>query len=1191
MKWFLSVLRNRYFLATVGFLIAVGLILALGATFEWSWTIRLLAIIGVLLLTILLVVVSFLRANRSADRIERSIRQQAEQQLMSARPDRRSEIEEMQRQLNQAIERLKQSKLGRGKSGRNALYALPWYLFIGPPGSGKTTAIANSGLNFPLGTDRVRGVGGTRNCDWFFTDQAILLDTAGRYMTEEEDTEEWYAFLDTLKAQRPGQPVNGAIVGISMSDLLNASRDEIEWHADNIRRRVDELVGRLGVKFPVYLVFTKIDLLQGFIEFFGELTRREREQVWGATFSKDQQASELRTVFEEEYDRLYDQLINRRAARLSRPMKRAERQKVYAFPLQFELAKDRLAQFVSRLFQPNPYQESPVFRGFYFTSGTQEGVPLDQVIQAIAQQFDLPAAYDDDFGVQSEVKSYFLKDLFTDVIVPDQYMVQRTSKARRQGSLMRVGVMAASLVFLLLFTLGISQAFVRSRADLGTAKEAAADAARIQWGNPADAPQNFAGMAQLRQEIDALDEVPWLSLGLSRRSAVLEPTEQLYLEKTRSFVQEHVLQPLEQRLRAVPGGSLEGAERDQLYSDLKAYLLLTEETARLEDEGLRTFLNRHLTQVATSQLEPRAQAATRGELQARVSQLDSTFVTALHAGVLQPFGADDGAIARARQVVIEPLNINSIYNRLRQTGRDQLPPYTLADAVPPQSRNLFTGDPEVSGFFTKEGWNGFVKDALERESEDPTRDDWVTGRSAEEIPDELRNSERVLEQLTERYYADYANEWLRFLRAVRVNGFGNMREAARAMTELSDPYESPLVYLLARTTAQTQFQNELLGQLGEAAQEGLIRRGRQQANRLLGREAAGVDVGSEQNLHPIDRRFQWLHALEATQAQSGGAASELYQAFEGMREVSSALEEMAGDDAKAAEFAASVLSENGGLMADEQRRVRSALRGFDPEVRGNLFDAPIVQAWSSVLGVAQGYLNSRWRSVVYEPFQARFQGQYPFDPTSSLDAPIADVEAFFNPESGAVAAFVETELAPYLGRDLSPRRWEGRGIRLSPGAQQAVERSRSIGRDLFSNGAMRVDFEVQPEVPERSPDAPPVDQVTINIHGTEDVYGLGSYRPWTPVSWPGPSGALVSVSTQQRDLPPKTFDGSWALFRMLEAARVTRQSQAAYELRWTFEEPNRWRITALYNLRTRSASNPFNDPRSFFSFRPPASLN
>ena len=33
----------------------------------------------------------------------------------------------------------------------------------------------------------VQGVGGTRYCDWWFTDEAVLIDTAGRYTTQDSD--------------------------------------------------------------------------------------------------------------------------------------------------------------------------------------------------------------------------------------------------------------------------------------------------------------------------------------------------------------------------------------------------------------------------------------------------------------------------------------------------------------------------------------------------------------------------------------------------------------------------------------------------------------------------------------------------------------------------------------------------------------------------------------------------------------------------------------------------------------------------------------------------------------------------------------------------------------------------------------------------------------------------------------------
>src|SRR3984957_20022810 len=158
--------------------------------------------------------------------------------------------------------------------------------------SGKSTALVNSGLKFPLAADNavmaVQGVGGTRYCDWWFTDEAVLIDTAGRYTTQDSDAKadrrSWLAFLDMLSRNRPRQPINGVIVAISIADVLNLSVKEVAAHADAIRKRLDELHEELKVDFPVYAIFTKMDLVEGFPQYFADLDEAKRQAVWGATF-------------------------------------------------------------------------------------------------------------------------------------------------------------------------------------------------------------------------------------------------------------------------------------------------------------------------------------------------------------------------------------------------------------------------------------------------------------------------------------------------------------------------------------------------------------------------------------------------------------------------------------------------------------------------------------------------------------------------------------------------------------------------------------------------------------------------------------------------------------------------------------------------------------------------------------------
>jgi type VI secretion system protein ImpL len=206
------------------------------------------------------------QSGKRARLIEDRLRGQAKEHKEAARPDRRQHIEALEKQLNEALGALKSSKMGK-----SALYALPWYIIIGPPGSGKTTLLRESGLSFPQLTHGrgVRGIGGTRNCDWWFTDAGILLDTAGRYTTQVEDRDEWIAFLDMLKRARSRKPINGALIAISMADLLQSNEEQLADHARKIRERLAELTERLQLVFPVYLMFTKCDLLDGFVEMFG----------------------------------------------------------------------------------------------------------------------------------------------------------------------------------------------------------------------------------------------------------------------------------------------------------------------------------------------------------------------------------------------------------------------------------------------------------------------------------------------------------------------------------------------------------------------------------------------------------------------------------------------------------------------------------------------------------------------------------------------------------------------------------------------------------------------------------------------------------------------------------------------------------------------------------------------------------
>lgn len=197
----------RYFLGDYRLWMVIGLIGAGSLAYFGAAEARqigiwvAIALAALLLLALVVWVIKRILARRAAKRVESMVQTQADQAVAAAPSAQRADTEALRSRMMEAVKQIKTSRLGVLK-GKAALYELPWYVIIGNPAAGKSTAILNSGLQFPFEDNRsnvIQGIGGTRNCDWYFTTTGIVLDTAGRYSVSVEDRMEWLTFLGLLK--------------------------------------------------------------------------------------------------------------------------------------------------------------------------------------------------------------------------------------------------------------------------------------------------------------------------------------------------------------------------------------------------------------------------------------------------------------------------------------------------------------------------------------------------------------------------------------------------------------------------------------------------------------------------------------------------------------------------------------------------------------------------------------------------------------------------------------------------------------------------------------------------------------------------------------------------------------------------------------------------------------------------------
>jgi type VI secretion system protein ImpL len=268
----------------------------------------------------------------------------------------------------------------------------------------------------------VPGVGGTRHCDWWFADEAVLLDTAGRYTTQDSDRKAdaaaWRGFLALLKRYRPERPLNGALVTVSVLDLMLWTKPERAKFSAHVRMRLAEMYAVLNQRFPIYLMVTKLDLLAGFAEFFGDYDQTARMQVWGTTFNQDIDPAWFAGPYAEDFAALEERLGAEMLARLHEEPDLQRRAAIYRFPQQFHSIGPLVGEFLALTFGTQVNHRPLQLRGVYFTSGTQEGNPIDRVLAAMTRMLRLERGAA--VVGSSTGKSYFLTRLLREVVFPEQ---------------------------------------------------------------------------------------------------------------------------------------------------------------------------------------------------------------------------------------------------------------------------------------------------------------------------------------------------------------------------------------------------------------------------------------------------------------------------------------------------------------------------------------------------------------------------------------------------------------------------------------------------------------------------------------------------------------------------------------------------------------------------------------------------
>lgn len=1106
----------------------------------------------------------------------------------------RHEVDAIRSGMLKAIATIKGSKLGR-MPGSRALYELPWYMIIGNPSAGKSSAIVNSGLQFPFADARVvHGVGGTRNCDWFFTTDGIVLDTAGRYAVEDEHLAEWRGFLDLLKKHRRRAPVNGIIVAVSIAELRSDPDGALKL-ARSLRKRVQDLIERLEVYAPVYVLFTKADLVAGFSDFFCQCERSERERVWGATMPYRRQAGseELLAFFDQGFDELHAGLVEMSMANMAQPRRTRMAPGVFTFPMEFVSLRAPLRAFLATLFEENPFQYKPVFRGFYFTSALQEGQPVSAQSQRIAERFELALKPEQQEAAPMPYGSaggYFLLKLFRDVVFADKALVSQY--ASRASARLRYAAFFGAVLLLGGALGGWTWSYMGNR-QLAANVQADLDKVVKLQDNRLDLQSRLEALEILQDRIEQLEkfgrERPWLlGMGLYQGGLLERKLREEYYAGIKEVMVRPVAASLEALLfemnanadrlttpsattastkPATAAAPRQYAEADPLsvedaYNALKTYLMLAD-TPRAE----AGHLNDQLTRYWRGWLEANRGAMPREQMIRSAERLLTYYLA--QSGdpswprVEQKLALVDQARENLRRVVRGMPARDRVYADIKARAGTRFPAMTVVRIVGEQDQALMAGSYAIPGAFTREAWEKYVqgafRDAASRELQST---DWVLKTSTKDDLTLEGSPEQIQKNLVEMYKADYTREWQKFVQGVAVADLGGFNGAVTAMNRLGDPQSSPIIKLLCTISEQTSWDNPTqAGADVQKAQQGfkewmmqtVLRRAPVPVNVNLQLDPARAD----RPMGAVGREFAAVAKLVGGRDKDATLLRGYMETLSRLRTRLNTLKNQGDPGPGARQFMQQTLEGSGSELADALRFVdEQMLTGMsDTQKRAirPILVRPLMQTFAVIVAPAEAEINKTWLAQVYEPFQRTLAAKYPFSPGAKIEASGAEIGQFFGPD-GLVAKFVTTAMGPLVvrrGDVLEPRTWADMGIALSP---QAVARfpgwiaSLGAGGIAAPSAAAQTVFQIQP-LP-----APGTLEYTVEIDGQLLRY-RNTPAQWTSMVHPSqqglPGARITAVTFDGRSVELFNEAGQFGLKRMIDAATRKRKEEGVHELRWT----------------------------------------
>ncbi|BFI52047.1 type VI secretion system membrane subunit TssM [Yersinia pseudotuberculosis] len=1037
------------------------------------------------------------------------------------------------------------------------LYQLPWYMVIGARNSGKSTLIKEGyKLTEISASERlhVEGAADLRVRCWL-GEQAVIIDPAGVLIEQPTtpiagkaslNSRLWQSLLSWLIEQRQRQPLNGIILTVDLHQMMTANKAQRETYVADIHQRLQEIRLSLHSQVPLYVVFTKMDLLYGFEAMYQSLDKAEREAVLGVTFSLNTADPDVwRTELKQFWQQWVAQLNGAMPDMMLNSVDAGQRSQLFSFTRQMQGLHDYVVQLLEGILYRGEHAQ-PLLRGVYLTSAQQRGQMDDIFTQSAAVQYHLAPQAFPTWPV-SDTTPYFTKALFNQVLLAEPNLagengiwLQKTRK--RMFIFSGVGALAALTLWgywhyyhQLNYRAG-EEVLTQAKTFLSIPPPEGDD----RYGNlqlPLLNPIRDATLAYGNYH----ERSPFLAdMGLYQGNNIGPYVESTYLQLLQQRFVPALMSGLLEQLNAAPKGSEEKLE-------ILRVMRMLEDGSGRNAALVEQYMSHRWSQQFNGQRELQEQLSSH--LNYALKHTD--WHGARESGdqyAIKSFVPYLSPIQSAQQELSKLSIYQRVYQNLRIKAQDALPPaLDLRDQIGASFDDIFVSGNDrllvIPQFLTRSGLQSYFIKQNDQLVDLTVMDSWVLNLTKNVEYSEADRKE-IHRQVTEQYLGDYTATWRAAMNNLSVSDFEGLPQAISAIEQVISG-EQPF-----RRALQTLSDNTRLPVISDLIpakeQQELL----QKPDYLL--------------LTRINREFSPETAVLVENGDKGSVIQSVYQKLTELHRYLLAIQNSPAPGKAALKAVQLRLDQNNSDPIFEVQQLAKNL----PEPLNRWVGELAEQAWRVVMMEAIQSLEVEWNETVIKQYQTYLAGRYPFDPHAKQDVPLSEFERFFGPK-GTLDAFYQQNLKPFVENNLTGGS-DGE-LLIRPDVLQQLAQARKIRDTFFSaQNGLGTQFAIEPVLLSGNKRRSVLNldgQLLDYAHGRSGVVHL----VWPNSMRAGVESKLTLVPDESGKSPRTlSFSGPWAQLRLINAGELTNVGTNSFDVRFKVDGGE-----MTYRIFVDESDNPF----------------